>query len=55
VETTEELTITVKVDTEAARREIAGLREYALATLQEILERYAAAGLMPGETGARRV
>jgi len=55
VEITEELSITVKVDTEAARREIAGLREYALATLQEILDRYAAAGLTPGAVGARRV
>jgi hypothetical protein len=61
--TTDELNITVKLDTQAARRELAELKEQAMATLREIIESYAAIGLTPGQTtnpannegGARRV
>jgi len=61
--TTDELNITVKLDTSSARRELAELKEYAMATLREIVESYAAFGLTPGagpvpagdENRARRV
>jgi len=64
--TADELNITVTLDTAPARRELAELREYAMATLREIIESYAAAGLTPGQSagtsmtadmegGARRV
>lgn len=53
------LTITVKVDTTEARREVERFRSYALGVIAEIRAAYAAAAGMaqPGgqDTGGRRV
>lgn len=50
MQTTTDLSITVKVDTAAARREVESFRQYAMQTLAEIQAAYAAAGqkLSPG-------